>query len=237
MIRGANNFFRFPTPPARALELKMASRRIEVRGTMPQNATSTKPPAIKAKVIALYAEGQSKARIARKLGIDRETVTRILDEPEIKEAVEASRSRCIALLPKAEQAVERQLDEGDGDLALRLLEKSGVFAGEPHFSFHDDSQLQIAINTLLSPAALPAAPQAHLNGNGTAALALMADTKVSAESSGVEAVAVPLVSTQASRPSEPINIVTGRHDKWCRCRDCRSERPVPHLAVSSGPHV
>lgn len=135
---------------------------------MPQNATSTKPPAVKAGVIARYAGGASRARIARDLQIDRETVTRILNEPEIKEAVEASRSRCMGLLPKAEQAVERQLNEGDGDLGLRFLEKSGVLAGEPHFSFHDDSRLQIAINELLSPAAPPAAPhQTHLNGDST----------------------------------------------------------------------
>ena len=97
---------------------------------MPQNATSRKPPAVKAAVIARYAEGKARAGIARELHVDRETVTRILNEPGIKEAVEASRARVMALLPKAERAIKQQLDEGDGDLGLRLLEKSGVLTGE-----------------------------------------------------------------------------------------------------------
>jgi hypothetical protein len=120
---------------------------------MPQKATSTKSPTIKAAVIARYVEGRPKARIARELEIDRETVTRILDEPGIKEAVEASRTRCLALLPKAERAVERQLDEGDGDLGLRLLEKSGVLiAGEvqpPRF----DPSVNVAVALLSAPVA------------------------------------------------------------------------------------
>ena len=95
---------------------------------MPQNATSRKPAAVKAAVIARYVEGKQKAEIARELRIDRETVTRILNEPDILEAVEASRLRVLQLLPKAERAVERQLDGGDGDLGLRLLEKSGVLS-------------------------------------------------------------------------------------------------------------
>jgi transposase-like protein len=120
---------------------------------MPHNATSTKPPAVKAAAIARYVEGRSKAEIARELQIDRETVARILGEPGIKEAVEASRVRCMALLPKAERAVQRQLDEGDGDLGLRLLEKSGVLNGErgtATFNFKDDSTMQVAL-AMLSP--------------------------------------------------------------------------------------
>jgi hypothetical protein len=97
---------------------------------MPQNATSLKPPAVKAAVALKRGEGKSKAQIAREMRIDRETVTRILADPEIHEALEASRSRCVAMLPKAERAVERQLETGDGDLGLRFLEKSGVLSGQ-----------------------------------------------------------------------------------------------------------
>jgi hypothetical protein len=66
-------------------------------------------------------EGKQKAQIARELRVDRDTVTRILNESDIREAVEASRRRVLELLPKAERAVETQLDEGDGDLGLRRL--------------------------------------------------------------------------------------------------------------------
>jgi hypothetical protein len=69
------------------------------------------------------------------LQIDRETVTRILDEPGIKKAIKASRSRCMSLLQKEERAVERRLDESDGDLGLRFFEKRGVLAAEPRIAF------------------------------------------------------------------------------------------------------
>ena len=118
---------------------------------MPQKTTSTKPPAIKAAVIARYVEGKPKAKIARELAIDRETVTRILDEPGTKEAIEASRKRCLELLPKAERAVERQLDEGDGDLGLRLLEKSGVLVGAEVQPPRFDPRLSVAVALLSAP--------------------------------------------------------------------------------------
>jgi len=87
-------------------------------------------------------------------------VTRILSEPEYRAAIEASRSRCVALLPKAERAVELQLDEGDGDLGLRLLEKSGVLRGEDHaarFALQSNTTLQLAIQML--PRQGPQTPQ------------------------------------------------------------------------------
>ena len=118
---------------------------------MPQNATSNKPPAVKAAVLARYVAGDSKSKIARGLHIDRETVTRILSEPEYREAIEASRSRCVELLPKAERAVESQLDEGDGDLGLRFLEKTGVLQAEAsaaRFALQSNTTLQLAIQML-----------------------------------------------------------------------------------------
>jgi len=119
---------------------------------MPQNATSSKPPAVKAAVALKRGEGKSKAQIAREMRIDRETVARILAEPEISEAVEASWLRCVAMLPKAERAVERQLETGDGDLGLRFLEKSGVLTGaEPRKVVPSDIHLQQAINLLVHP--------------------------------------------------------------------------------------
>jgi len=123
---------------------------------MPQKATSTKPPPVKAGVIAQYTEGKSRAAIARDLKIDRQTVTRILGEPGVAEAIESSRERCIGLLPKAERAFEAALDAGDGQLALRFLEKSGVLVGAAEHQRPVDPRIQVAIK-LLGPA--PTAPQ------------------------------------------------------------------------------
>lgn len=131
---------------------------------MPQNATSLKSPAVKAAVALKRGEGKSKAQIAREMRIDRETVTRILAEPEINEALEASRSRCVALLPKAEQAVERQLSSGDGNLGLRFLEKSGVLSGSQDrkqtrmsMDIHLQQATQVFLHPELSPVTTPPA--------------------------------------------------------------------------------
>jgi hypothetical protein len=120
---------------------------------MPQNATSTKSPAVKAAVMVKFAEGRSRAQIARELRIDRETVTRILSEPEIEEAIEQARARCIALLPDAVRAVKSQLRKGDGDLGLRFLEKMGVLNGDAasRITMNDDPKLQVAIQLLMPP--------------------------------------------------------------------------------------
>jgi hypothetical protein len=207
---------------------------------MPQNATSTKPPAVKAAVLVRYAEGHSKAEIARRLRIDRETVTRILSEPEHKEAIEASRSRCVGLLPKAERAVERQLDKGDGDLGLRFLEKSGVLTGGSAPPRAPDVSLQVAIANLLPSMAPPAAPHVPVNANSTVAAPEATEETNVCDAEAVAVAELPLAPTQPSRPA-PINIVTGRHDKWCRCRDCRADTapdPTPCLSVvNRGPSL
>jgi hypothetical protein len=75
------------------LDLRLVPLKIVGSGkTHATEAASTKPPIVKAAVIACYREGKSKAQVVRGLRIDPETVTRILDEPGIREAVEASRS-------------------------------------------------------------------------------------------------------------------------------------------------
>jgi len=131
---------------------------------VPQNATSNKPPSVKAQALALYAEGRSKSEIARRLDIDRETVTRILNDPEYTEAIEASRARVLGLLPKAERALEKELDEGNGELGFRLLEKNGVFQPNGSRGAVTDARVQIAINNLLphpTNGQSPSKSQAH----------------------------------------------------------------------------
>ena len=149
---------------------------------MPQNATSSKPPAVKAAVALKRGEGKSKAQIAREMRIDRETVTRILAVPEISEALEASRSRCVAMLPKAERAVERRLSSGDGNLGLRFLEKSGVLSGPQDHkrpAMGQDISLQQTLQVLLHSGDQSTLTTSSLieNGPEDALIRLIADKK------------------------------------------------------------
>jgi len=105
----------------------------------------------------LRAQGQSKSEIAREVGIDRETVTRILNSSEIREIVEISQSIIAESLPRiAAMVTQDVLRERDRELGARILEKSGVL-GEiqtPRVESHDNT-LELAIQTLFAPSVVP----------------------------------------------------------------------------------
>jgi hypothetical protein len=67
--------------------------------------SSKKPPvtsrATKAKVVAMYLTNVKRAAIARELGLDRETVPRILSQPETELLVQAYRDAVLKIVPNA----------------------------------------------------------------------------------------------------------------------------------------
>jgi len=87
---------------------------------------STKPAHIKTAVIVKRLAGSSKAKIARELEIAPNTVSRILSEAEMSEAVREGRSRAVGLIPKALAAVEAGLDKKDARTGLGILHGVGV---------------------------------------------------------------------------------------------------------------
>ena len=96
-------------------------------GRVPRPATSRKAPVVKHRVALLRAQGQSKSQIAREVGIDRETVTRILNSSEIREIVEVSQSIIAESLPRiATMVTQDVLKERDRELGERILERSGI---------------------------------------------------------------------------------------------------------------
>lgn len=60
----------------------------------------TTPESVQAGVIADRAEGKYRNQIAKERGIDRETVTRILSQPEVAQHIQQSRSELFRALPK-----------------------------------------------------------------------------------------------------------------------------------------
>lgn len=124
-------------------------------GRVPRPATSRKAPVVKHTVARLRAQGRNKSEIAREVGIDRETVTRILNSSEIREIVEVAQSIIAESLPQiAAMVTQDVLRERDRALGERILEKSGVLGENvaPRVEFHDNT-LQVAIQTLLAPSA------------------------------------------------------------------------------------
>ena len=92
---------------------------------------STKPPVLQAAVIAKYAEGRNKSQIAQDLGMHRNTVASILNDGEIQQYVQESRSRCVSLAPAAVDAIEYRIKEKmDGNIALGLLRGVQVLSNQ-----------------------------------------------------------------------------------------------------------
>jgi hypothetical protein len=91
---------------------------------MPAVAQPIKPPVVQGNVIALYAQGQSKRRIAKDLGIARATVDSILQRYSQNEPISASRVQ--QLIPLAYDAVETGLRRGDARIGMDFLKATDL---------------------------------------------------------------------------------------------------------------
>lgn len=99
--------------------------------------STNKPKPLQRAIAAKRLNGESKLKIARDLGVSRNTVTSVIAlnnveqglstvEVEIADQIAEYRRRAVALAPLAIQAIADQVTNGDGDLGLRLLERTGV---------------------------------------------------------------------------------------------------------------
>jgi len=86
---------------------------------------------LREQVIELREQGKSFDQICAELGTTIRTVRHVLYALEVeRERQRRVHERTLFLAPKAVRAIERQLDDGDGALGLRLLEGLGVVGRE-----------------------------------------------------------------------------------------------------------
>jgi hypothetical protein len=127
-----------------------------------------KSPVVQNQVLARALAGQSKRRIARELGVARDTVTNIQNLGQIGPLLEEARAQCVALIPKAIEVVDKCLDKESEGAAFRVLEGTGVLGDNhatPTYSIENDAALQSML--ALMPTARPAAPSnPRINGDG-----------------------------------------------------------------------
>lgn len=121
-------------------------------------ARSRKPLVAQNEVLARTLARQSKSQIAREMNIDRETVTRIQECHNLPQLLADSRRFLVEnVVPDAIRSLHAQIIDrhapGDGDLAARLLERSGVLDGEsaPTYNIEGDVVLQKGLAMLPSP--------------------------------------------------------------------------------------
>jgi hypothetical protein len=84
---------------------------------------STKPPSVKASVVAKRVGGQTITQIAHDLEISRPTVYAILDESNIDAALEDGRLGAMKRVPQALCVLDNRLDKNSESAALWLLDK------------------------------------------------------------------------------------------------------------------
>jgi hypothetical protein len=78
------------------------------------------------RILQKFVVGKTKIDIATEEGIDRETVRRIVKCPEMDAYVEEKREIWRGLCDPAIEVLRKKLQEGDKEVALRVLESNGV---------------------------------------------------------------------------------------------------------------
>jgi predicted transcriptional regulator len=68
---------------------------------------------VKAAVIIRAAAGRSKKRIAKDLGLSRNTVSSILNEAEVSTVIEQGKSDVLRMVPKATEVFNHALDQNN----------------------------------------------------------------------------------------------------------------------------
>lgn len=141
---------------------------------MPQAAVLKTPQPIQQAIVAQRALGATKSKIAKELGIDRETVARVLRQGLEKPQDATIATRMQQLIPKAYDVVEQGLTHDSvaldkrANIGLRLIELD-------HATKHEHTYVNIerfaSIATLLpSDAAGPKQPQSQPGSLGPIAV-------------------------------------------------------------------
>ena len=73
-----------------------------------------------------YLSGKNQTQIAKEIGINRDTVNKIVRAPEMSSYIEAKLEEWCGLYDPALEVLRQKLKEGDKEVALRVLESTGV---------------------------------------------------------------------------------------------------------------
>ena len=112
---------------------------------------SNKAPAVKAAVLISRANGTDKRKIARELGIARQTVEAIIEEANLDQSLESGRIQSATLIPEALRVARFKLSQNSENMAIKVLENT-IWPLDSKVSsraMNADSVLNLAINNLI----------------------------------------------------------------------------------------
>lgn len=107
---------------SRPLQDSDSSHSQAIPATRPRR--SVKPPQLKAAVITRRVQNQSKRKIAKDLGITRNTVATILEESHIEQHLQAFQVESVGLVPASLQVYRDRLAKGSEFVATKVLENT-----------------------------------------------------------------------------------------------------------------
>jgi hypothetical protein len=91
---------------------------------------TNKPAVVQTAVVLKAMNGESKRQIAEDLGLGRDTVTAILEQPELDRLVKDGKIRLHQLIPKSLGSLEYALDKHKTPEAILILRATGVLPQE-----------------------------------------------------------------------------------------------------------
>ncbi len=113
---------------------------------------STKSASIKSAVIARRVNGQSKNTISKDLGIGRNTVTTILKESNLEQAIADLQRESLGLVPKAITALHFRLDNYSESAAIDTLKNTiWPLNSKSGSGMKPGDQLFLSIQNLIQP--------------------------------------------------------------------------------------
>src|SRR6202035_4756441 len=113
---------------------------------------SMKPPAVKAAIIAKRANGEDTTKIAKDLGITRNTTRKIIAESNIDRLIESAEVGAAHLIHKSINVLDQRLDKCSESAATFILSNT-VFSdrySKQGKAIAGDTVVQLAINNLIN---------------------------------------------------------------------------------------
>jgi hypothetical protein len=110
--------------------------------------SSRKAPAIQSAILAKRANGQSKLKIKRDLGIAYNTVTNVIDLNNFDETLQRERLASMDLIPESIRVAKHRLSQNSENMAIKVLENT-IWPLNSKQGKAPDPGLTIAIQNLM----------------------------------------------------------------------------------------